>query len=235
MEGEQCMRNVAIVAAFALVPIFAADSKGMPDHLKRIDQAAGVLGEIMAAGDQSIPEDLLKRAQCVGVVPNLKRGGFIIGAKYGKGVLTCRVPGSNGWSAPSTIRIEGGNIGFQIGAGETDVVLVVMNQKGVDALMKSKFTVGADAAAMAGPVGRSLSAATDAMMRAEILSYSRSRGVFAGVALDGATLRPDDEDNEKIYGKKVTQHELLTGKVKAPSAAGPLYNILNRYAPVKSN
>jgi lipid-binding SYLF domain-containing protein len=228
------MRHFACLTAFALIPIFADDAKNMPDHLKRIDQAAGVLSEIMSAADQSIPVDLLKKASCVGVIPNLKRGGFILGAKYGKGILTCRVPGATGWSAPSTVRIEGGNIGLQIGAGETDVVFVVMNQKGVDALMKSKFTVGADAAAMAGPIGRSLSAATDAMMRAEILSYSRSRGVFAGVALDGATLRPDDEDNEKIYGKQVTQQELLTGKLKAPAAARPLFEVLNRYAPVKS-
>ena len=133
---------------------------------KRITEAAEVLHEIMSSKDRSIPEDLLEKAQCVGIVPNLKRAGFIVGAKYGKGVVVCRT--ANGWSAPSTVRIEGGSIGLQIGAGETDVVFIVMNERGVEKLMKDKFTIGADASAMAGPVGRSAEARTDAMMHAEI-------------------------------------------------------------------
>ena len=156
---------------------------------KRIKESAGVLSEIMAAPDKGIPEDLLEKAQCVGVVPNLKRAGFIVGAKYGKGVVVCRGPEATGWSAPSTIRIEGGSVGLQIGAGETDVVFIVMNERGVNKLMKDKFTIGGDASAMAGPVGRSTEAQTDAMLHAEILSYSRSRGIFAGVSLEGATRR----------------------------------------------
>jgi lipid-binding SYLF domain-containing protein len=212
------------------VPVFAADAD---EHTKRIRESGVVLGEIMDAGDKSIPTDLLQKAQCVGVVPNLKRVGFIIGGKYGKGVLTCRVAGGNGWSAPSTIRIEGGSVGLQIGAGETDLVFIVMNKSGEEKLMKDKFTMGGDASVMAGPVGRSANAETDAAMRAEILAYSRSRGVFAGVSLEGATLRPDTDDNAKIYGGKVTQREILEGGVKAPASAHELYSILNRWAPYK--
>jgi lipid-binding SYLF domain-containing protein len=192
-----------------------------------------VLREILGAGDISIPEDLLRRAQCVGIVPNLKRAGFIVGAKYGKGVVTCRTEGGRGWSAPSTVRIEGGSLGLQIGAGETDVVFIVMNESGMNQLMKDKFTVGGDASAMAGPVGRSAQAGTDAAMRAEILSYSRSRGVFAGVSLEGATMRPDRDDNQLIYGRPVTQREILHGSVQAPASADKIYSELNRYAPFK--
>ena len=206
-------------------------SGGGPD--KRITESANVLSDIMGAKDQGIPQDLLERAQCVGVVPNLKRAGFIVGGKYGKGVVVCRTASGNGWSAPSLVRVEGGSVGLQIGAGETDVVFIVMNQRGMDKLMRDKFTVGADASAMAGPVGRSAEARTDAMMRAEILSYSRSRGVFAGISLEGATLRPDGEDNRALYGRDVTQEEVLRGRVQAPASAGPLYAQLNRWAPMK--
>ena len=201
---------------------------------KRIRESTGVLREILEAKDKGVPEDLLEKAQCVGVVPNLKRAGFIIGAKYGKGVVVCRENG-RAWSAPSTIRIEGGSIGLQIGAGETDVVFIVMNKRGMDKLMEDKFTIGADVSAMAGPVGRSAEARTDAMLHAEILSYSRSRGVFAGVSLEGATLRPDNEDNQKLYGREMSQREILTGKVSPPPAAEQLYAVLNQYAPVKKD
>ncbi len=198
---------------------------------KRIRESATVLSEIMGANDKGIPQDLLEKAQCVGVVPNLKRAGFIVGAKYGKGVVVCRT--DTGWSAPSTIRIEGGSVGLQIGAGETDLVFIVMNQRGMNRLMEDKFTVGGDASVMAGPVGRTGEAQTDAMMHAEILAYSRSRGVFAGVSLEGATLRPDNEDNRELYGRNEAQREILTGAVKPPPAAEPLYAELNRYAPAK--
>ena len=196
---------------------------------KRVAESGAVLGEILDAKDKGIPEDLIEKAHCVGVVPSLKRAGFIVGAKYGKGVVVCRT--AAGWSAPSTIRIEGGSFGFQIGAGETDVVFVVMNNRGMSNLMKDKFTLGADASAMAGPVGRSAQAETDAMMRAEILSYSRSRGVFAGVSLEGATLRPDHGDNRELYGRDITSRQILTGRVHHPASASTLYAELNRYAP----
>jgi lipid-binding SYLF domain-containing protein len=200
---------------------------------KRITESAAVLTEIMGAKDRGIPEDLLEKAECVGVVPNLKRAGFIVGAKYGKGIVVCRT--SNGWSAPSTVRIEGGSVGLQIGAGETDLVFIVMNRRGMDKLMKDKFTLGADASVMAGPVGRSAEARTDAMMHAEILAYSRSRGVFAGISLEGATLRPDHGDNRELYGRAVTQAEILRGEVKPPASAAPLYAELNRYAREKNS
>jgi lipid-binding SYLF domain-containing protein len=228
------MKLTAVFSTLLLAAgAFAADNEGVDEHSKRIRESASVLGEIMDAKDRSIPRDLLEKAHCVGIVPSLKRAGFIVGAKYGKGVITCRLENAVGWSAPSTIRIEGGNVGLQIGLGETDLIFVVMNKKGEDDLMKDKFTIGADASAMAGPVGRETAAQTDAMMRAEMLAYSRSRGVFAGVTLDGSTLRPDNDDNRKIYGAPATQGEILHGKVPPPPSADPLYAELNKYAPVK--
>ena len=182
----------------------------------------------MQAPDKGIPEDLLGRANCVAIVPGLKRLGFIVGAKYGKGVLTCRTV--EGWSAPSTIRIEGGSIGFQIGAGETDLVLLVMNERGKAKLLDDKFTVGGDASVMAGPVGRSANAATDAQLHAEMLAYSRARGLFAGVSLEGATLRPDTDDNHDVYGKDARQSKIVTGAYKPTSAAASLLEKLNSYS-----
>jgi len=231
------MRQVALIASLLATSLtgpalFAADTKA--DQEKRIREAGDVMREIMDTKDQAIPNDLLDRARCVGVIPNMKRAGFIVGAKYGKGVVVCRGDAGD-WSAPSMVRIEGGNVGLQIGAGETDVVFVVMNQKGMDKLMEDKFTVGADASAMAGPVGRSASAQTDAMMRAEILSYSRSRGVFAGITLDGSTLRPDADDNKDLYGRAITQREILTGKLAKPAAAQSLYDVLKMYAAPQTN
>jgi lipid-binding SYLF domain-containing protein len=199
------------------------------DAIHRIDSAEGVLHEIMQSPDRGIPRDLMQKAHCVGIVPSLKRVGFIVGAKYGKGIVTCRT--ADGWSAPSTIIIEGGNIGLQIGLGETDVVFAVMNGMGENRLMKDKVTIGTEAAAMAGPVGRDAQAQTDVLMRAEILSWSRSRGVFAGVSLDGASLRADNDDNEALYGRRVTQQEVLHGHIAPPDAAGRLYDELNQYAP----
>jgi lipid-binding SYLF domain-containing protein len=229
---KKLLLSVLMIAPGFVSTGFAADD-GPPEVTKRIHESAVVLGEIMNAGDKAIPEDLLGKAQCVGIVPNLKRAGFIVGAKYGKGVLTCRTGDGTGWSGPSTIRIEGGSIGFQIGLGETDLVFIVMNRSGMANLEKDKFTVGGDASAMAGPVGRSTTAETDAMMHAEILSWSRSRGVFAGISLQGATLRPDNEDNAKVYGHPVTQRQILRGEATDPHSATPLYEQLNRWAPYK--
>jgi len=219
---------------FAYVGLFAvcsllADTRR--DAIRRIETAEDVLHEIMQTPDKGLPKDVLEKAHCVGIVPGLKRAGFIVGAKYGKGIVTCRTEAASGWSAPSTIIIEGGNIGFQIGAGETDLVFAVTNKRGEDRLMQDKFTIGADAEAMVGPVGRDAAAQTDAMMHAEILSWSRSRGVFAGVSLDGASLRADNDDNEAVYGSRVRQQEVLHGQVPPPEAAGRLYAELNRYAP----
>lgn len=215
-----------LITVVALAPAMAF---GATEHNKRIAEAATVFTEVMGIADRAIPKEILERAQCIGIVPGLKRVGFVIGGKYGKGVLVCR--NGSGWSAPATIRIEGGSVGFQIGAGETDLVFIVQNKSGEDKLLEDKFTIGGDASAMAGPVGRSAEAQTDAMMHAEILSYSRARGVFAGIALVGSTLRPDAADNTAIYGHPITQREILTGNVAHPAVAKDLYAALNRYAP----
>jgi lipid-binding SYLF domain-containing protein len=197
----------------------------------RIDTAEETLREIIQSPDKGISRDLIQRAHCVGIVPSLKRAGFIVGAKYDKGLITCRTASRSGWSAPSMIIIEGGNIGFQIGVGETDVVFTVNSASGENRLMQDKFTIGSDAAAMIGPVGRDAQADTDSLMRAEIISWSRSRGVFAGVSLDGASLRADNEDNETLYGRRVTQQEILHGGVKPPANARELFVRLNAFAP----
>jgi SH3 domain-containing YSC84-like protein 1 len=220
--------KVAYLGLFAACTLLA-DTRS--DAIHRIDSAEEVLHEIMQSPDRGIPRDLMQKAHCVGIVPSLKRVGFIVGVKYGKGIVTCRTAEGSGWSAPSTIIIEGGNIGLQIGLGETDLVFTVNNASGENRLMKDKVTIGAEAAAMAGPVGRDTQAQTDALMRAEILSWSRSRGVFAGVSLDGASLRADNDDNEALYGHRVTQQETLHGHVAPPENAQRLYDELNRYAP----
>lgn len=202
-----------------------AETKGDARNLMR--QSAEVFNEIMSAPDKSVPQEILEKAQCIGIVPNLKRAGFVFGAKYGRGVLVCR--DSQGWSAPSIIRIEGGSVGFQIGAGETDLLFIVQNKSGEEKLMRDKFTVGADISAMAGPVGRTGEAETDAEMRAEILSYSRARGVFAGASLEGATMRPDKTENHELYGIATTQRQILTGRVAHPADSGVLYSALRHY------
>jgi lipid-binding SYLF domain-containing protein len=215
-----------VLALLLCAPIFAQSGQD-----KLIQQSANVFQEIMAAPDNSIPQNLLQKARCVGIVPNLKKAGFIVGAKYGKGVLVCRTANASpAWSAPEFIRIEGGSVGLQIGAGETDVVFLVMNQSGENGLLQDKFTMGAEGGVMAGPVGRSAEAQTDAAMKAEILGYSRSRGVFAGIALNGATLRPDSGDNKALYGSEATPREILQGTVKPPADAQTLYSELNRYS-----
>jgi lipid-binding SYLF domain-containing protein len=238
-KGEKNrMKTILLAGLCAVLPLVAqenADEHGRPEHDKRIRESAVVLNEIMSAGDKGIPEDLLQKAQCVGIIPNLKRVGFILGAKYGKGVITCRVREGEGWSAVSTVRIEGGSIGLQIGLGETDVIFAVMNESGMNRLMKDKFTVGGDASVMAGPVGRSAEARTDALMKAEILAWSRSRGVFAGISLEGATLRPDNDDNAKIYDRPVTQEEILRGRVRPRTEMTRLYSELNRWAPYRKS
>jgi len=198
------------------------------EAVARIDEAGKVFTEIMNAPDKGIPQELYDKANCIAIIPGMKKAGFVIGGNYGKGVMTCRNTSmASGWTGPSTVRMEGGSFGAQIGAGETDVVLLVMNQDGADKLMGDKFTFGGEASAMAGPVGRDASATTDAKMTAGILSYSRARGAFAGVTLNGSTLRPDNDDNRKIYGKDVSHKDILMGKVAAPAAARGLIASLN--------
>lgn len=217
------------ISQLAFCALSTALVYGGPDAAQRLDAAADVITEIMATPDKGIPQDLLEKAECIVVVPGLKKGAFIVGAKYGKGFMLCRKAGA-GWSAPGSIRVEGGSVGFQIGGSETDVVLLVMNHGGASKLLQSKFTVGADANAALGPVGRDSSAETDAQMHAEILTYSRSRGIFAGVSLQGATLRPDDDWNKELYGKPMTNREIVLGGTAPPAAASKLIALLNKYS-----
>jgi lipid-binding SYLF domain-containing protein len=217
------------MSQLTLIGLSAGLLFGAPDARERLDAAADTMTEIMSTPDKGIPQDLLSKAECLVIVPGLKKGAFIVGAKYGKGFMLCR-KGGGGWSAPAAIRVEGGSVGFQIGGSETDVVLLVMNQGGAKKLMQSKFTVGADANAALGPVGRDSAAQTDAQMHAELLTYSRSRGIFAGVSLDGATLRPDEDWNKELYGKPMSNREIVLGDTPIPQPATRLINVLNKYS-----
>lgn len=216
--------RIILVAALAIAPLMAEGSK----QANRLNQATMVMSEIMATPDKAIPRDLLNKAHCIVVVPDEKSAAFLVGAKFGTGYLSCRNKSGMGWSAPATIRIEGGSVGFQIGGKETDVVMLVMNAGGEKKLLESKFTLGGDASVAAGPVGRSSSAQTDAQMHAEILSWSRAQGLFAGVSLEGATLRPDVDDNAKLYGRRLDSRQIVTTKTKMPKAAARFVAELNR-------
>jgi lipid-binding SYLF domain-containing protein len=222
--------KLAIVAGLAVTTSLMAVNR---EPAKRLGEAAAVFSEIMATPDKGIPQDLLDKAHCIVVVPSLKTAAFVVGAKFGKGYLLCR--NSGGWSAPATVRIEGGSVGFQIGGSETDLVMLVMNQGGRDKLLQSKFTLGAEGSVAAGPVGRTATAQTDAQMHAEILSWSRSQGLFAGVALEGATLREDLDDNAAIYGSKLENRDIVTSGRPAPRSAARLMYLLNKYSPRRSS
>lgn len=219
------MRSIATVLLAA--PLLTG---AQPKYEKRLTAAAAVLREVMDISENAIPEDLLNRAECVVVIPGAKKGAFIFGGKYGRGFLSCRSENGVGWSAPGAVRIEGFNFGIQAGGSETDFVLLVMNERGMRRLLTSKFTLGGDASAAAGPVGRTLTAQTDALLTAEILSYSRSRGVFAGLSLDGATLRQDLGVNEKLYGKPYANRDIIASSLEVPTAAEPLLSLLNKYS-----
>jgi lipid-binding SYLF domain-containing protein len=200
------------------------------DAAARLKASAEVLTEVMATPDKGIPQELLDNSECIVIVPGMKKAAFIVGGNYGRGFMLCRQPSGSGWSAPAGVKVEGGSVGFQIGGSETDVIALVMNKRGAEKLLSSKFTLGADASVAAGPVGRTSSADTDLKMHAEILTYSRSRGAFAGVSLDGATLRPDDDSNAELYHTKQTNQEIVMGNTKAPAAASQLRAELNRYS-----
>ena len=218
---------------FLFLTAAALAGKEKAEPLQRLDEAVAVFQDIMATPDRSIPQDLLDNAHCIVIVPGLKKGAFIIGGKYGKGFISCRRQGG-GWSAPGTVRVEGGSVGFQIGGSESDVVMLVMNERGAAKLLSSKFTLGGEGEVAAGPVGREASAQTDAKMHAEILSWSRARGVFAGISLQGATLRQDLDDNAVIYGKKLTNKEIVESGVATPKAAQPLISLLSKYSSAKT-
>jgi SH3 domain-containing YSC84-like protein 1 len=212
-----------------------ARAKADNDTANRLNAAADVVSDMMGAPDKGIPGDLLDKAACVVVVPSVKKAAFIIGAKYGRGFIVCRNKNGRGWSAPGGMRIEGGSFGFQIGGSATDVVMLLMNEGAIDKLLSSKFTIGADASAAAGPVGRTASAQTDAQLHAQLLTYSRAQGLFAGVSLDGATLRPDDDANKDMYGRKMSNRDVVLGTVKAPSTAARLIAELTKQSSRRAN
>ena len=191
----------------------AITEKDRREAAARLTEASTVFSEILHAGDKGIPQDLVDKAQCAVIVPGLKKGAFIVGGQFGKGFISCRGANDRGWSAPAAVKMEGGSVGFQIGGSETDVILLVMNQRGADRLMQSQFTLGGEGEVAAGPVGRNTTAETDAKFTAEILSWSRTRGVFAGIALKGSTLRSDKGENEVLYGKELDTRDVVTGKV----------------------
>jgi lipid-binding SYLF domain-containing protein len=221
---------VSVTLAAVAIPGFG-QHKASSDVAERLRAAETAFREIMSVPENSIPVDLLQRAECVAIVPGLKKGAFVVGAEYGRGFITCRKAGTKGWSAPATVRVEGGSVGFQIGGGESDLFLLVMNQTGANKLLQSQFKLGGEAAVMAGPVGREVTANTDAFMRAEMLGWSRSRGVFAGVALEGTTLREDRDENRELYGRDLSNEQIIRGDVATPPAASPLITSLSAYSP----
>jgi len=214
----------------ATTAVSAEVTKGQRD---RLTEAAVVLDEIRSASDKSIPEELWEKASCVAVIPSVKKGAFIVGGEYGKGVVSCR-EGKN-WSAPSFVQLEKGSIGFQLGGETIDLVLLVMNEHGMKRLLEDKVTLGGEASVAGGPVGRDVRAMTDAQLKAEMLSYSRAQGLFAGVNLSGGVLAPDKDDNRDLYGREVSPKDILVGKnVTTPAAAQRFMAALKRTIPVQT-
>ncbi len=213
----------ALLATLLAVPVFA-----QKDVDARLKAATATLHAMTNASDNDIPTDLLNKASCVVVIPNLKKGGFIIGGEYGAGFFSCRKANGVGWTAPGCIKVTGGKFGLLIGGAETDVVMLVMNQGGMEHLLSDKFQLGGEASAAAGPVGRSASAMTDAEMHAQILTYSRSRGIFGGLDLAGAAVTEDDDANRALYGRDITNKDLVNEKIAVPAPAEPFVHTLDR-------
>src|ERR1043166_8804536 len=218
--------RMILAATLAIMPLLAKNNEAV----KRLDEATAVFSEVMAAPDKGIPQEMLENAHCIVIVPSLKTAAFVLGGKYGKGYVSCRNKSGSGWSAPGTVRIEGGSVGFQIGGSTTDLIMLVMSERGADKLLSSKFTLGAEGSVAAGPVGRTATAQTDAQMHAEILSWSRSQGLFVGLALEGATLRQDLDDNAVLYGSKMENRQIVTTGVPTPRAATKLIALLTKYS-----
>ena len=222
-----------IFSLMAMVALFCSAAYAQKDENNRIRNAGKVMVEILNVPDD-IPADLLNKAECVIVLPSVMKAAFIVGGSYGRGVMSCRSgPDFSGhWSAPAMMALEGASVGFQIGGQATDFVLLVMNKRGADSILTSQVKLGGDVAAAAGPKGRNAAASTDVTMRAEILSYSRSRGLFAGISLEGSTLRPDNDGNERLYGKGVTAKDIvINSAIHAPASARLLVSTLNKKSP----
>jgi lipid-binding SYLF domain-containing protein len=221
------LASCAFSAALLSSPLRAQEQEQTPDH--RLQNARASFHEVMTIPDKGIPRDLFDKSRCVVIIPGVKKAAFIFGGKYGRGFVSCRRGPGGRFGAPASIRIEGGSYGLQIGGSSTDVFMLVMNEGGMRKLLEDKFTLGGEAEAAAGPVGRDSSANTDVLLHAEILSWSRSRGLFAGLSLEGSTLRPDPSEDEKLYGQKISNHEILETDIHTPIAARPLVAELNRY------
>jgi len=220
----------ALAALILLAPSIPLDAQS--DEADRVKESVTVLGEIMRASDSAIPSSVLGEADGIAVFPGTIRGGFIVGAERGRGILSARDEKTRAWSSPAFLTITGGSLGLQIGVRATDLVLVIQNRRGLENLVRNEFKIGAGAAAAAGPVGRDAQAATDIQLRAEILSYSRSRGLFAGATLEGATIRQDEDANGRFYGEKLTTRQVVfDNKAKAPEPTVPWFEALMKYAP----
>jgi lipid-binding SYLF domain-containing protein len=219
--------SLLCVAVLLVGTCLAADT-GDNKAVQRVQSAADVLNEIQGTPDKGIPEDVLGSAECVAVVPSMLKGGFIVAARYGRGVASCRQ--AKGWSAPAFFSIEGGSVGFQIGGQAVDLVMLIMNKEGMNNLLSSKFQLGADASVAAGPVGRHAAGDTDWKMRAQVLTYSRARGIFAGVSLDGARIHQDKDSTREFYGRMVPFRTSLTGEIPSPDSAHPFISTLAKWA-----
>jgi lipid-binding SYLF domain-containing protein len=204
----------ATLASFVVAPVVASDHE---DDVNRTHKSAEVFKEIMSAPDQGIPQDLLAKAKCIAIVPGAIKFAFVFGGSYGRGLATCRT--GHGWSAPLFVALDAGSVGYQIGGSSTDIVMLFMNDHALQSLLSDKFKLGGDASVAAGPVGRNATAATDAKFNAEILSYSRSKGIFAGVSLDGAVMQADKSGDKSMYGHEVDRHDILSGHVPVPASA----------------
>lgn len=216
----------ALVLFMGLPAVVSASDRD--DDVSRTQKAAQVFQEIMATPDKGIPQELLETAKCIAIIPGDVKFAFIFGGNYGRGLATCR--DKNGWSAPMFVAVDGGSVGYQIGGSSTDLVMLFMNDHALQSLLSDKFKLGADASVAAGPVGRHAAANTDVKLNAEILSYSRTKGVFAGVSLDGAVVQADKSGDEAMYGASVNRREILDGKVAVPAGARPLLREIDRYA-----
>jgi len=221
------LKRLLILTSLALLVTLTTVASDREDDVNRTHKAAQVFQEIMNAPDQGIPQDLLKSVKCIAIIPGELKFAFIFGGNYGRGLVTCRT--GHGWSAPMFLAIDGGSVGYQIGGSSTDLVMLFMNDHALQSLLSDKFKLGADASVAAGPVGRTTAAGTDVKLTAEILSYSRAKGLFAGVALDGAVVQADKSGDKAMYGENVDRHEILSGKVAVPESARPLLHEIHKY------
>lgn len=223
------LKRILVITLVVLVATLSAAASDKDDDISRIHHADQVFNEIMDAPDQGIPGTLLDKAQCIAIIPGEVKFAFIFGGNYGRGIATCRT-GNRKWSAPLFLAVSGGSVGYQIGGSSTDLVLLFMNQHALHSLLSDRFKLGADASVAAGPVGRTAAADTDLKLNAEILSYSRAKGVFAGVSLQGAVVKSDDSGNDAMYGDKADRHTILSGETPVPEAAKSLLHTIGQFA-----